>query len=110
MAASKWTSVWVMAGIRRPQPGRLVRASATGVSRLEAQPVALVRSPKTMLGSRSMGKRKGNQRDTAFSLFEDAEFVERFYARRQTFNRTFRRRVEREAKARGIRNVQRRRG
>jgi len=67
-------------------------------------------SPKTMLGSRSMGKRKGNQRDTAFSLFDDAEFVERFYSRRHTFDRTFRRRVEREAKARGIRNVQRRGG
>lgn len=57
-----------------------------------------------------MGKRKGNQRDTAFSLFDDAEFSERFYACRHSFDAVFRRRVEREAKARRIRNVQRRKG
>lgn len=56
-----------------------------------------------------MGKRKGNQLDTAFTLYDDPEFVAKFYARRQGFDPTFRLRVEREAKARGIRNVQKRR-
>jgi len=56
-----------------------------------------------------VGKRKGRQRDTGFTLFGDAEFKERFYDRRDGFDAAFRRRVEREAKARGIRNVQRRR-
>lgn len=55
-----------------------------------------------------MGKRKGRQRDTAFTLFGDAEFKAKFYGRRATFDVAFRRRVEREAKARRIRNIQRR--
>lgn len=55
-----------------------------------------------------MGKRKGRQRDTELTLFSDAEFRAWFYDRRATFEAALRRRVEREAKARGIRNVQRR--
>jgi len=55
-----------------------------------------------------MGKRKGRQRDTAFTLFGDAKFKADFYDRRDAFAAAFRRRVEREAKARRIRNVQRR--
>ncbi len=55
-----------------------------------------------------MGKRKGRQRDTAFTIFSDAQFVEKFYGRRATLTAVVRVRVEREAKARGIRNVQRR--
>ncbi len=55
-----------------------------------------------------MGKRKGRQRDTAFTLFGDDEFRALFYDRRQSFEPAFRERVEREAKARRIRNVQRR--
>jgi len=56
-----------------------------------------------------MGKRKGRQRDTAFSLFGDDEFRQDFYDRRQTFEPALRLRVEAEAKARGIRNVRKRR-
>jgi hypothetical protein len=55
-----------------------------------------------------MGKRKGRQRDSSFTLFGDAEFTEKFYDRRETFEAAFRRRVESEAKARGMRNVQKR--
>jgi len=55
-----------------------------------------------------MGKRKGNQRDSLFSLFGDAEFKAKFYDRRKGFDAAFRLRVEREAKVRGIRNVQKR--
>jgi len=32
-----------------------------------------------------VGKRKGRQRDTGFTLFGDAEFKERFYDRRDGF-------------------------
>ena len=56
-----------------------------------------------------MGKRKGRQRDTAFTIFSDAQFIGKFYNRRITFTAALKVRVEREAKARGIRNVQRRR-
>ena len=55
-----------------------------------------------------MGKRKGRQRDTAFTIFSDAQFVQKFYARRHEFTPEMRRRVETEAKARGLRNVQKR--
>jgi len=55
-----------------------------------------------------MGKRKGRQRDTELTLFGDAEFRALFYNRRATFDAALRRRVEREAKVRGIRNAQRR--
>jgi hypothetical protein len=55
-----------------------------------------------------MGKRKGRQRDTAFTLFGDDEFVEKFYNRRHTFDAAFRLRVECEAKARRLRNIQKR--
>ena len=55
-----------------------------------------------------MGKRTGRLRDTAFTLFGDDEFRRDFYDRRQTFEPAFRLRVEAEAKARGIRNVQKR--
>lgn len=55
-----------------------------------------------------MGKRKGRQRDTAFSALTDAQFRVHFYARRETFSAELRIRVEREAKARGLRNVQKR--
>lgn len=55
-----------------------------------------------------MGKRKGRQRDTGFTLFSDLEFIDLFYARRQSFAAPFRLRVECEAKARGVRNVQKR--
>lgn len=55
-----------------------------------------------------MGKRKGRQRDTAFTLFSDTDFKADFYDRRHTFDVALRERVEREAKARGIRNVQKR--
>ena len=51
---------------------------------------------------------KGRQRDTEFSVFSDAVFVELFYARRAELDDSTRLRVEREAKARGIRNVQKR--
>jgi hypothetical protein len=56
----------------------------------------------------SMGKRKGRQRDTAFTIFGDAEFREKFYDRRKTLEPPLRERVEREAKARGIRNIRKR--
>ena len=55
-----------------------------------------------------MGKRTGRLRDTAFTLFGD-DVRRDFYDRRQTFEPAFRLRVEAEAKARGIRNVQKRR-
>jgi len=55
-----------------------------------------------------MGKRKGRQRDTAFTLFGDDDFRRDFYDRRHTFDAAFRLRVEAEAKVRGIRNVQKR--
>ena len=55
-----------------------------------------------------MGKRKGNQRDTAFALFGDEEFMRDYYGRRTAFEAYFRLRVEREAKARGLRNVRKR--
>jgi hypothetical protein len=55
-----------------------------------------------------MGKRKGRQRDTAFTLFDNANFKARFYDRRDQFEPALRLRVEREAKARGIRNTQKR--
>lgn len=55
-----------------------------------------------------MGKRKGRQRDSAFTLFGDDEFKVQFYDRRVTFDAAFRERVEREGKARGIRNVRKR--
>jgi len=45
-----------------------------------------------------MGKQKGRQRDTAFTLLGDSEFREDFYDRRHTFQAAFRLRVEREAK------------
>lgn len=56
-----------------------------------------------------MGKRKGRQRDTEFSLFSDDEFLAKFYNRRHEFEAALRLRVECEAKARKIRNVQKRR-
>jgi hypothetical protein len=56
-----------------------------------------------------MGKRKGRQRDTAFTAFTTADFRLRFYEQRQTFDTEFRLRIECEAKARGLRNVQKRR-
>lgn len=55
-----------------------------------------------------MGKRKGRQRDTAFTIFSDAEFRARFYDVRHTFDAALRLRVEAEGKARGMRNVQKR--
>ena len=55
-----------------------------------------------------MGKRKGRQRDTAFTLYGDTEFMELYYSRRHTFDTELRLRVEREGKARGFRNVRRR--
>ena len=55
-----------------------------------------------------MGKRKGRQRDTAFTTLSDEQFRAEFYERRATFADGVRIRVEREAKARGIRNVQKR--
>jgi hypothetical protein len=48
-----------------------------------------------------VGKRKGNQRDTVFTVFTDADFKAQFYDRRGEFDPALRRRVEREAKARG---------
>lgn len=57
-----------------------------------------------------MGKASGRQRDTAFSTFNDPEFRELFYDRRHKLAAATRLRVEKEAKARGIRNVQRRGG
>ncbi len=56
-----------------------------------------------------MGKRKGRQRDTAFTVFTDADFRTRFYDRRDQLDAATRLKVEREAKARGIRNAQKRR-
>jgi hypothetical protein len=55
-----------------------------------------------------MGKRKGRQADTAFSTMSRDEFLE-IYARRTTLDEAMRLRVEREAKHRKIRNVQKRR-
>jgi len=55
-----------------------------------------------------MGKRKGNQRDSAFTTLDDDEFRVEFYDRRAQFDRDLRERVEREGKARGFRNVQKR--
>jgi len=55
-----------------------------------------------------MGKSKGRQRDTAFTLFGDDAFKKRFYDRRHTFDPEFRDRVEREAKTRGMRNARKR--
>jgi len=55
-----------------------------------------------------MGKRKGRQRDSAFTLFGDHEFKELFYDRRHEFDAALRIRVECEAKARGLRNIQKR--
>ena len=55
-----------------------------------------------------MGKRKGRQRDTAFTLLSDAEFIGQFYDRRHDFPAALRLRVEREAKARRLRNTQKR--
>lgn len=55
-----------------------------------------------------MGKRKWRRRDTEFRIFGDDEFREKFYVRRSTFSPEFRLRVESEAKARGLRNVQKR--
>jgi hypothetical protein len=55
-----------------------------------------------------MGKRKGRQRDTAFTAFNDAEFILLLYNRRNSFEPALRLRVEREAKARGMRNIGRR--
>ena len=54
-----------------------------------------------------MGKRKGRQRDTAFTLYGDKEFMELYYNRRHTFDAELRLRVEREGKTRGFRNVRR---
>ena len=56
-----------------------------------------------------MGKRKGRQRDTEFTAFSTADFRARFYDRRDQLDAKMRQRVEREAKARGLRNTQRRR-
>ncbi len=55
-----------------------------------------------------MSKRKGRQRDTAFTLLGDDEFVRDFYSRRHTFDALLQERVEREAKARGLRNARKR--
>ena len=55
-----------------------------------------------------MGKRKGRQRDTEFSLIGNAGFLEDFYDRRALLDPELRLRVEREAKARGLRNVSKR--
>lgn len=55
-----------------------------------------------------MSKRKGRQRDSAFTLLHDDEFVQSFYNRRHTLSPIMRERVEREAKARGLRNVRKR--
>lgn len=55
-----------------------------------------------------MGRRKGRQRDSAFSALTDAEFRVEFYDRRSALAPPLRVRVEREAKARGWRNVQKR--
>ena len=57
-----------------------------------------------------MSKRSGRQRDTAFTTFNDVEFRELFYERRHQLDAATRLRIEKEAKARGIRNVQRRGG
>jgi hypothetical protein len=40
----------------------------------------------------------------------DGMFIAKFYDRRASFEPLFRKRVEREAKARGLRNIQRRDG
>lgn len=56
-----------------------------------------------------MSKRKGRQRETDFRLYGDAEFMATFYNRRHVFEAPFRERVEREAKARGLRNIRKRR-
>ncbi len=48
-----------------------------------------------------MGKRKGRQRNTAFTLLGDAEFKAGFYDRRDSFNAVLRLRVEREADPKG---------
>lgn len=55
-----------------------------------------------------MGKRKGRQRDTRFTVFTTIEFRVKFYERRHEFDAQFKRLIEREAKARGIRNVRKR--
>jgi hypothetical protein len=47
-----------------------------------------------------MGKRKGRQRNTEFTVFTDEEFVKRFYERRAQFSPEMRQKVEAEAKAR----------
>lgn len=52
-----------------------------------------------------MSKRKGRRRDSAFTTLGDDEFMKDFYNRRHTFDAVLRERVEREAKARGLRNV-----
>ncbi len=67
-----------------------------------------LRNSRTQLAVRlapKMGKRKGRQRETAFTIFNDTEFRKRFYDRRHTFDPPLRLRVEREGKARGLRNV-----
>ena len=55
-----------------------------------------------------MGKRKGRQRETAFTVFSTPDFKARFYDRRDQLDDATRLKVEKEAKARGIRNVQKR--
>jgi len=55
-----------------------------------------------------MGKRKERQRDTAFTLPSNVEFIQQFYDRRYLLDDATRLRVEREAKARRIRNAQKR--
>lgn len=57
---------------------------------------------------RLMGKRKGRQGETAFTVFTTLEFKARFYDRRDQLDDAMRLKVEKEAKARGIRNVQKR--
>lgn len=54
-----------------------------------------------------MGKRKGRQGDTAFSAMTREEFL-LIYERRAQFDDAIRLRIEREAKHRKIRNVQKR--
>lgn len=55
-----------------------------------------------------MGKRKGRQRDSAFTLFNDEVFRRDYYDRRHEFKPALRLRVEAEGKARRFRNVQKR--
>jgi len=55
-----------------------------------------------------MAKRMGRRRDSAFSLLTDQEFKQDFYDRRRAFDSILRLRIEAEAKARGVRNVQKR--